>query len=78
MKKKIIYSIAVLAVAALAAVNVSVNTREEEGLSDILIENINALADGEGSGNIPCRQNKDNLDESCSIYVEGIYCPCGW
>jgi hypothetical protein len=52
MNTKIIYSIAVLAVAALAAMNVSVNTRDNglSDLSDVALDNIEALATGEGVG----------------------------
>lgn len=42
-KKKIFGSIAVLAIAAMAAFNVNINT-QEECLSDILLENVEALA----------------------------------
>jgi hypothetical protein len=48
MNTKIIYSIAVLAVAVLAAVNVRVNTRGN-GLSDVSLANVEALAE-ESSG----------------------------
>ncbi len=43
-KKKIFGSIAVLAIAAMAAFNVNVNT-QENGLSDISLDNVEALAD---------------------------------
>jgi len=43
MKKKILGSIAVLAIAALTAFNVSINS-QENGLSDISLNNVEALA----------------------------------
>jgi hypothetical protein len=42
-KKKIFGSLAILAIAAMAAINVSVNTRED-GLSDVALNNVEALA----------------------------------
>ena len=43
MNKKVIGSIAVLAIAAMTAFNVNVNT-QENGLSDISLDNVEALA----------------------------------
>ena len=43
MKRKILGSIAVLAIAALTAFNVNINT-QENGLSDISLDNVEALA----------------------------------
>ena len=49
-KKKIFGSIAVLAIAAIAAFNININANEN-GLSDISLANVEALADGEGGSN---------------------------
>jgi hypothetical protein len=46
MKKKISVFMIVMAVVALAGWNVS-QSRSEEGLSDVALENVEALADGE-------------------------------
>jgi len=43
MKKKFFGSLAVLAIAAVAAFNVNVNT-QENGLSDVSLDNVEALA----------------------------------
>jgi len=75
MKKKFFGSLAVLAIAAVAAFNVNINA-SEEGLSDISLANAEALASE--SGQYCCRQSEINKDELCNIYTDGIYCPCGW
>ena len=56
MKKKLLYGFAVLAIAAAAAFNMSVNSNS--GLSDISLANVEALARSEG-GNDLC-------DNACS------------
>lgn len=43
MKKKVLGSIAVLAIAALTAFNVNINS-QDNGLSDISLDNVEALA----------------------------------
>ncbi|MDR0423816.1 MAG: NVEALA domain-containing protein [Rickettsiales bacterium] len=43
MKKKLFCSIAVLAIAAMAAFNININT-QENGLSDVSLDNVEALA----------------------------------
>lgn len=48
MKKKILGGIAVLAIAVVAAFNVSINT-QDSGMSLISLENVEALASGEAS-----------------------------
>ncbi len=52
MKKKILVGIAVLAIAAIAAFNVNLNTKSEVSL--LTLANIEALAQDE-SGGSPCR-----------------------
>ena len=49
MKKKILYGIAVLSIAAMAAFNFNVGSKEY-GLSDVSLVNVEALADGESGG----------------------------
>ncbi|MBE8722333.1 NVEALA domain-containing protein [Sphingobacterium pedocola] len=58
MKKKILGSLAVVAVAIVAASNVHVNMKENNGLSALSLANVEALADGEGSVGIPCTAPK--------------------
>jgi hypothetical protein len=48
MKKKIVYGISVLAIAAAAAWNVSMNS-QKNGLSDVMLANAEALAQEGGS-----------------------------
>jgi hypothetical protein len=47
MKKKILGGIAVLAIAAVAAWNVGLSSQKNDGLSDIMLANVEALASGE-------------------------------
>jgi len=85
-KNKIFGSIAVLAIAAMIAFNVSIYS-QEKGLSDITLANVEALAQNEDDADcsdgwprplckiwdvsIPCGQN------SCS--TGGTWkCPCGY
>ena len=49
MKKKIFGSIAVLAIAVIATFNVNVNA-QESGLSDVSLDNVEALASETSSG----------------------------
>jgi hypothetical protein len=53
MKKKIVYGISVLAIAAVAAWNVglNLNSPNSHNLSDIQLANVEALADSEGTAN---------------------------
>jgi hypothetical protein len=54
MKKKILGGIAILAIAAVAAFNVGFNSQSDD-LSDVLLANVEALADGEVLIGAPCR-----------------------
>ena len=47
MKKKIILGFAVLAIAAVAAFNVNLNTNQKSDMSLLALANVEALADGE-------------------------------
>ncbi|GHT65362.1 hypothetical protein AGMMS50239_24960 [Bacteroidia bacterium] len=49
MKKKIFGGIAVLAIAAVAAWNVNLNSQKSD-LSDVFLANVEALAQGESNG----------------------------
>jgi hypothetical protein len=53
MKKFILGGIAAIVIAALAAVNVNMNSQSENLLSDIALANVEALADGEGGNACP-------------------------
>ena len=56
MKKKLFGSIAVLAIVTVASWNVGVNLNSQKNeLSDLLLENVEALATGEGSRGIECK-----------------------
>ncbi|MBE8722327.1 NVEALA domain-containing protein [Sphingobacterium pedocola] len=69
MKKKILGSIAVIAIAAVAAFNVHVNMNEDNVMSALSLANVEALADGEadmgvtcdGSGSITCPLNQSQV-----------------
>ena len=47
MKKKFLYGIAVLAIAAIAAMNIELSNTQNKDLSDIMLKNLEALADYE-------------------------------
>jgi hypothetical protein len=77
-KKKIFGSIVILAIAAMAAFNVNVNT-QEEGLSDISLENMEALAE-EASLATTCNYYGCRLSlwYDCRVYILSVpihYCP---
>jgi hypothetical protein len=66
MKKVILGGVAAIVVAAVAAVNVSLNSQNENLLSDLALANVEALASGEGPsagvtcngvGNVTCPLN---------------------
>jgi hypothetical protein len=61
MNKKILYGIAVLAIAAVAAWNVNLNSQSSD-LSDISLANVEALADGECTAKAgdPCYKGSYN------------------
>jgi len=68
MKKKIFGGIAVLAIAAMAAFNVNMNT-QNDNLSDLSLANVEALAQSEGgSSSSNCCPQKDKI---CSKYENG-------
>jgi hypothetical protein len=71
MKKKIIGGIALLAIAAVAAWNVSLSSQSNE-LSAVSLANVEALA---GEWGLSCYSNFSY--SSCSIFNSGYYCPCG-
>jgi hypothetical protein len=77
MKKKIVYGIAVLAIAAVAVINVSLSSQQNNELSDLSLANIEALAQEPGDGQYACYANKDYVC-CCNLYARGYYCPCGW
>jgi hypothetical protein len=47
-------------------------SQSNEALSDVVLANIEALAN-EGSGNMPCRANPDDWDEICNIYIMMVF-----
>jgi len=62
-KKKIFSSIAVLAIAAMAAFNANVNI-QDNGLSDIVLNNIEALGTSEDDGSVRCCPDKG---DTCAV-----------
>lgn len=63
MKKKILGSLAVIAVAAVATFNVHVNMNEDNGMNALSLANVEALAQGESGVTIPCVVE---VDATCS------------
>jgi hypothetical protein len=68
MRKKIFSGIAVLAIVAVSAWNVSLNTKSNN-LSDVSLVNVEALANPDGSGSIEVGTN------GSGIYAKATY---GW
>jgi hypothetical protein len=56
MKKKILGGIAVLAIAAVAVMNVNLSSKSND-LSDVSLANIEALASGERENSVTCKGN---------------------
>jgi hypothetical protein len=78
MKKKIVYGISVLAIAAVAAWNVGLSSQKNDGLSDVMLANVEALADGE-SQYVWYGNRDDVYDEEKHCYmqcvIDGGGCP---
>jgi len=73
MKKKIFGGIAVLAIAAAAAFNVNFSA-QSNGLSDVSLANVEALAQESTTTYPSC--NTDIYYFSCTQYNTSYYCPC--
>lgn len=69
MKKKLLGLITVLAIAAIAAYNVNVNI-QNNGLSDISLENIEALASEDGYAS-KCNSCMSDPNYDCHVYKNG-------
>ena len=81
MKKIILSGIAIFAIAALATFNVNINT-QENGLSDISLSNIEALASEGGSGGFYQLHCGSSPGTQCQSTLTGPSCPnsasCPW
>ena len=80
MKHKVIGSIAVLAIAALTAFNVNINT-QENGLSDISLDNVEALATEQLSSTPWTEYAKSSLQATsycCDGYLVYTCFGTGW
>lgn len=73
MTKRILSVITFVAVVAVAGWNYNQNTIE---LSELTLNNVEALASGEGGFDI-CHTNID-YTAICNIYDSGNICPCGF
>jgi hypothetical protein len=75
--KFILGSFAVLVVAAVAAWNVSVNlnSQKHNGLSDISLANVEALASEFGSVSVPCLNVSGTCRFDC-LLADGTYVTC--
>jgi len=76
MKKKILGGVAVMAVAAVAALNLNFSNNQHN-LSELSLSNVEALASGESGGVINCGNTcngakcgtfTDNNGNSCTVY----------
>ena len=75
MRKNMMKVALVAAVAAMAGYGVYAH-QTKEMMSDVMLENVEALATGESSdGN--CRTNED-YTAICNYYDKGAICPCGF
>jgi hypothetical protein len=74
MKKKIFGGIALLAIAAMAAWNVNLNSQSNE-LSDISLANVEALANEGGTG--PCPNGARQWDDPSFWYDDHTFITCG-
>jgi len=83
MKKKILGGLAVLAIAAIAAWNVNFSSKTEGMMSDVMLANIQALAQSEGGGSGDCKWKQvycvggSNIIEACITVGDGNECVCG-
>jgi len=75
MKKKIIGLMAVLVIAAVSAWNLNFNS-QMKGMSDIMLANVEALADDESEGGVklPCTSTGEKCVYDC--IVDGITYKC--
>ncbi len=79
MGKKIFGVIAFVAIATAAGWNYQQNKQEVE-LSDLALENVEALASGEGSGDCKWRTGHSSVTgwiAICDSYGVGYSCTCG-
>ena len=76
MKKKVFSFISFAAIAAVAGWNYNQNMNNVN-LSDVALENVEALASGEGGRFDICHTNID-YTAICNIYDNGNICPCGF
>ena len=65
MKKKILGGLAVLAIVALAICNVNFSSKIDGMMSDVMLANVEALAQAEYEGN-------------CNWKTQEAACGCGW
>ncbi|MDR2119829.1 MAG: NVEALA domain-containing protein [Tannerella sp.] len=75
MKKKILVFMIVMAIVALAGWNVS-QSRSEEGLSDVALENVEALAEGEAT--ITCSNPNSNPYGGQCYEMDTTSCGGSW
>lgn len=74
MKRKLLCGLAVLAIAVAAAWNVNLNS-QTKGMSDVMLANVEALADSEepGEGGKNCKQKTKSVDWDLpcdNIYIQ--------
>ena len=79
MKKKVMYAVACVALAAVAGWNYQQSQQESE-LSDLTLENIEALASGEGGPDWDhyklVFEGKQCCTEDPYLDCSGVYSPC--
>lgn len=78
MKKKILGSVAVLSVIVMAAVNIQLNSTDNN-LSSISLANVEILAYGDPSSNKGCKQESKSVNTSIGNCIReyGISYSCG-
>jgi hypothetical protein len=71
-KQKFLCGIAIIAIAAVATINVSMNSQSTKHLSSVSLENIEALADEEYTSGIP-GTNWKGYTVTCSVTTGSSY-----
>lgn len=78
MKKSILKIAFVIAVVAISSYYNVLNSRSETELSDLLMDNVEALAQGENDRKYAYREEKvlEIWDKNSNMYVKSIYIYC--
>lgn len=76
--KKLFLSVAIIATVSIAGWNNYIQNKQNVNLSNLALENINALASGEGDPSIDCCSSCDGAYCGVFIDVKGDSTPVYW